>query len=149
MNWKLILVGGLAFWLVTNLLGFAAGSLIHESILDPVYRANEAFWLPALNQDPPDMAAMMPIWLRNSLIASLVYAAIYGMVYPSLGVPGWRRGLTFGLILAVLAAVSYLSFSGLFNLPGELWLWWALEALAVLGVGGVVLGWVGERFCDA
>lgn len=149
MNWKLILIGGVAFWLVTNLLGFATGPLIHTGKLDPIYRANEAFWVPALNQDPPDIAAMMPIWLRNSLIASLVYAAIYGMVHPSLGAPGWRRGLTFGLILAVLAAVSYLSFSGLFNLPDELWLWWALEALVVLGVGGVVLGWVGERFCDA
>ena len=148
MNWKLIIIGGLAFFLVANLLSFVTGPIIHEGTLDPVYQANEAFWLPALNQDPPDMAAMMPVWLRNSFIASLVYAAIYGMVAGSLGAPGWRRGLTFGLIMAVVAAVTYLSFSGIFNLPGVLWLWWAIEALVIFAVAGAVLGWVGERFCD-
>lgn len=150
MNWKLIIFGGLAFWLVTNVLGMlVSGTLIHENILDPIYREHAAFWIPALNEDPPDMAAVMPTWLRNSLIASLAYTTIYGMVFRSLGAPGWRRGLTFGLILAVIAAVTYLSFSGLFNLPGKLWLWWAIDALFVLSIGGAVLGWVGERFCDA
>ncbi len=149
MNWKLIVLGGLAFWIVTNLASFATGPLIHEGVLDESYRANEAFWLPALNQDPPDMAAMMPTWLRNSFISSLVFAAIYGVVFRCLGAPGWRRGLSFGLMLAVIAAVTYLNFSGLFNLPSDIWLWWAIEAVVIYAIGGAVLGWVGERFCDA
>ncbi|MGB5389538.1 MAG: hypothetical protein WBP10_05080 [Thermoanaerobaculia bacterium] len=42
MNWKLIIIGGIVFWLVTNILGmFVTGILIHEKILDPVYQANE------------------------------------------------------------------------------------------------------------
>ena len=73
MNWKLIIIGGIVFWLVTNILGmFVTGILIHEKILDPVYQANESFWLPELRQDPPDMAALMPQWLLTSFVSSLV-----------------------------------------------------------------------------
>ncbi len=149
MNWKLVALGGLTFWLVTNLMSFATGPVIHEGVLDPIYRANEAFWVPALNQDPPDMAAMMPIWLRNSLVSSLVFAAIYGLVGSALGSPGWRRGLTFGLILAAIAASTYLNFSGLFNLPANMWLWWSIEAVVIFAIGGAAMGWVGKRFCNA
>jgi len=149
MNWKLLIVGGLAFWLVTNLLSMVTGPMIHEGILDHTYMANESFWNPALNQDPPDMAAVMPIWLRNSLISSLVFAAIYGLVGSALGAAGWRRGLTFGFILAAIAASTYLNFSGIFNLPANLWLWWTVEAVVVFAIGGLTLGWVGKKFCNA
>jgi hypothetical protein len=44
MNWKLILIGGVIFWLVTNILGmFVTATLIHEKVLDPIYQANESF----------------------------------------------------------------------------------------------------------
>jgi len=97
MNWKLVFVGGIVFWLVTNILGmFVTGILIHEKILDPVYQAHESFWLPELTQDPPDMAALMPRWPTTSLVSSLVVAGIYSLVRGSFSGPGWMRGMKWG-----------------------------------------------------
>lgn len=98
MNWKLTLVGGLVFWLVSNVIGwFVTGPLMHEGLLGEVYRAHSEFWWPALNQEPPDVATLMPHWLLASLIGSLVYAGIYSVVRGSSRGSGWRRGLTVAL----------------------------------------------------
>ena len=53
MNWKAVAIGAVVFWLVTNVVAlFGTGLIIHEKILDPIYQANESFWLPELRQDP-------------------------------------------------------------------------------------------------
>ena len=99
MNWKLIIIGALAFWLVTNVIGFlGTGWIIHDRILDPIYRANESFWIPPLRQDPPDMAAVMPQWLLTSLLSSLVVAGIYSRVHTSFNGPGWKKGPQLGAV---------------------------------------------------
>lgn len=150
MSWKLVIVGGLVFWVVTNVLAFlVTGPIIHERILDPTYQAHESFWLPELRQDPPDMGALMPRWLAMSLLSSLVFAGIYSVVRGSFRGPGWQRGLKYGLCLGLIAIVSYLSFSGLFDLPLNLWLWWGLDALILFLIGGAALGWAGARFAGA
>jgi dipeptide/tripeptide permease len=149
MNWKLVIVGGLVFWVVTNVVGFGVASFIDEGVLDPIYRANSEFWLPELNQDPPDIAALMPFWLTTSLIASLVFAGIYSKVRGSFTGPGWRRGLGFAVCLALLYFVFMLGWSGIFNLPGQLWFWWGVEALILYLIAGAVMGWVGERWAPA
>lgn len=97
MNWKLIIIGGIVFWLVTNILGmFVSAPLIHEKVLDPVYQANESFWRPELRQDPPDMAALMPQWMLTSFVSSLLVAGIDSLVGGSFSGPGWSRGLKGG-----------------------------------------------------
>ena len=147
MNWKLIIIGGIVFWLVTNVVGmFVTGIIIHEGILDPIYQANESFWLPPLREDPPDMAAVMPHWLLTSFVASLVVAGIYSCVHSSFNGPGWRKGLTWGFCLALVTFMTYMSFSGLFHLPMKLWLWWGFDALILYAAGGTALGWAGQRF---
>ncbi len=84
MNWKLIIIGGLVFWLVTNILGLGVtGPIIHTSILDPIYKATESLWIEPLRQDPPDMAAVMPRWIVVSLISSLVVAGLYSCLRKS------------------------------------------------------------------
>lgn len=150
MNWKLVIVGGLVFWVVTWILGFGVtGYLIHDQILDPVYRANSSFWIPELNQDPPDMAAVMPFWLIGSLIASLIYAGFYAKVVACFTGPGWRRGLMFAFCLVWVYWAFLLGFSGLFNLPTELWIWWGVEALILYLAGGIAMGWAGGKFAGA
>lgn len=150
MNWKLVIVGGLVFWVVSLVVGmFGTGLLIHEGILDPVYRANSEFWLPALNQDPPDMAAVMPLWLASSLIGSLVFAGIYSKVRDSFQGPGWKRGLSFALCLVLFNWVFLFAWSGLFNLPAQLWVWWGIDALIIYVLSGIAMGWAGGKWAAA
>ena len=59
-NIKVILLGGLAMYVAEFLLSMATGGVIHEGILTELYQANASFWRPELNQQPPDMAALMP-----------------------------------------------------------------------------------------
>ena len=150
MNAKAIVVGAVVLWLVTNLIGmFGTGLVIHATILDPIYRANSSFWLPALNQDPPDMAALLPNWLLCSLMNSFVVAGIYSCVRTSFKGPGWRRGLTWGISVGFFAFFFTLGLSGVFNLPLSIFVWWGIEAVILLTIGGAAMGWASEKFAGA
>jgi hypothetical protein len=145
MNWKLVLVGGLVFWIVTFIVGFATGPIIHQGILDAPYKANAQFWQPALAQDPPDMAALMPRWIATGILTGWIIAWLYGCVRSALGGPAWKRGLLFGLGLAILNCAFILGYSGVFNLPSVIWTWWAIEGFFYYLIGGAVLGWIGQK----
>jgi len=45
--------------------------------MDP-YEATAEFWRPELNQVPPDMGALMPLWITTGLIAAFLSAAVLG-----------------------------------------------------------------------
>ena len=120
MNWKLIIIGGLVFWLVTNILGLGVtGLIIHNVILDPVYRANESLWIEPLRQDPPDIPAVMPRWIVVSLISSLVVAGLYSCLRRAFEGPGWKCGMTWGFYLSILSFITLLGYSGVIALPME------------------------------
>lgn len=142
MNWKAVVIGGLVFWIVTNVVGIVVtGPVIHEGILDPVYQANESFWLPELRQDSLDRAALMPQWLLNSLIFSLIVAGIYSCVHSSFSGAGWKKGMMWGLCVGFLVAGVTWSWSGVFNLPTQMWVWWIIDGLILFLVGGAAMGW--------
>ena len=142
MNWKCIIVGAIVFFVVTNILGMAVtGPIIHERILDASYTANASFWRPELTQDPPDMAALMPMWLLNGFIFSLVVAGLYCCFRACLSGAEWKRGMKFCLSLAIFSAVTLLAWSGVFNLPSNIWLWWAIDGLITFTLAGIVMGW--------
>ncbi len=146
MNGKLILVGGLAYYVVTMILGFGVtGPLIHEGVLEGIYPNHAEFWRPELNQDPPDMGPLMPRWITLGLISAFIVAAIYDCVRSAFHGPGWRRGLVFGLCLAGFACALMGGWSGIFNLPDKIWMWWGIETFIYLPIGGAVLGWVAEK----
>ncbi|RMH15845.1 MAG: hypothetical protein D6696_19610 [Acidobacteria bacterium] len=149
MSWKLVVVGGIVFWLVTFVVSFATGAVIHEGVLKPHYDAHKEFWRPALVQDPPDMAALMPYWIAVGVLTGLVLAAIYGCVRPAFPGPGWKRGLYYGLILSGIYLVFILGWSGVFNLPNAIWFWWAVEPFLYFLPAGAVLGWLGEKLAPA
>ena len=145
MNWKLVIVGGLVFYIGTFIVSFATGPLIHEGVLKADYQATEDFWRPELRSDPPDMAALMPMWIASGLFSAFIFAMIYGCVRPALKGAGWKKGVQFGLIGATFAAMFCLGWSGIFDLPGKIWLWWAFEGYFYWLVGGAALGWVGQK----
>ena len=145
MNWKLIVVGGLVFYIVMFLVGMATGPIIHNGILKEVYQANSAYWKPELNQDPPDMMALMPQWVTTGILTSLVLAAIYGCIRPAFSGPGWKKGLWYGLILCGFGCCVIAGWAGVFNLPTKIWVWWGVEQFVYYPLGGIALGWVGGK----
>jgi hypothetical protein len=144
-HWKLVVLGGLAFYIVTFALSFATGPLIHNGVLKDTYREHAALWRPELNQDPPDMAALMPLWITSGIIGSLVIAGIYAAVRPAFSGPGWMRGLKGGVCLVLLSAVWALGYYGVFNMPEKIWCWWTVDTAILYLPASAVLGWLGEK----
>lgn len=146
MNWKLIILGGLAMYVVMFAVSFATGPIIHEGVLEQSYIDNSEFWRPELNQDPPDMAALMPRWIGVGLLTTFIFAAIYGVVRPAFAGPGWMQGLKYGAVLSILTCCFAAGYSGIFNLPDSIWVWWGAETFLYYLPGGAVLGWLGDKF---
>ena len=145
MNWKLILIGGLVFFVVAFALSFVTGPVIHNNILLPTYQATAGFWRPELMQEPPDMAALAPRLITSGLIGALILAGIYGYLRSTFTGAGWQRGLKFGVVVFLLVVGLYLSMSVAFNLPDRIWVWWAVDSLLAYLIGGAALGWVADK----
>jgi hypothetical protein len=145
MNWKLVVVGGIVFYVVTFIVGMATGPLIHNGVLKDDYKAHSSFWRPELQQDPPDMAALMPLWVTTGLLTSLVLAGIYGAVRSAFAGAPWMKGLKYGVVLSLFGICWAAGYSGVFNLPNTIWAWWAGEGFLYYLPGGAALGWVGGK----
>lgn len=141
-NIKVILLGGLAMYVAQWLISMVSGGIIHEGILTELYVANSSFWRPELNQQPPDMAALMPRWIATGLIGSFIMTGIYDNIRSGLDGSSVIRGVKFGFILFLIHASISAGWSGVFNLPETIWVWWSVEALVIYLVGGAVLGLV-------
>ncbi len=146
MNFKAIVIGGLVYYIVTFLLGMASGMIIHEGVLAETYKATATFWRPELMAVPPDMAALMPLWITTGLILSLIFAALYSTFGKALVGPGWQRGLWFGVAFGIFVAALYATMYGVFNLPGLVWIYWAIEGIVLTSLSAAVMGWATERF---
>lgn len=148
MNWKITFLGGLTFYITTFILGmFIAGPLIHEGVLVELYAANSSFWRPALNQQSPDIAALLPLWIGTGLLMSFVYAGIYSIVRGSL--PACKldvtRGMAFAAILILIQGVNMASWFGIFNLPADIWLWWFAEIFINTLIGCILMAVVAKK----
>ncbi len=62
---------------------------------------------------------------------------------------GVVKGIKFGCIAFLFSACLSAGWSGVFNLPNEIWLWWNAEALVMYLVGGAVLGFVTGKLSPA
>jgi hypothetical protein len=149
LDWKVIIGGGVLMYIAQFLISFITSTYLHEGVLDPLYTATTEFWRPELNQDPPDMATLMPRWIATGLLVAVVYAGIFDNIRSAFNGSGIVKGLKFGVVIAVIYALFCASFSGVFNLPNAIWGWWALEGFIVYPLGGIVLGWFAEKFGSA
>lgn len=152
MNWKIAIVGGIVAYVATMIVSFGTGYFIHSpdaGVLAETYRATTAFWRPELNASPPDMMALMPMWVANGLIAAVIMAGIYSIVRPSLTGAAWQRGLKFGVIVTLFWVINALGYWGVLNLPGRVWQWWGVEGAVLNLIGGVVLGIVAQKVAPA
>jgi hypothetical protein len=151
MNWKIVLIGGVAYYVAMFAVSFVTGYFIHspDGVLFETYRATASFWRPELNADPPDMGALMPMWVATGLVGAFIGAGIYSVVRSSLAGPAWQRGLKFGVIAALFAIVNALGYWGVFNLPNNIWQWWMTDAAILHLAGGTVLGIVAQKVAPA
>ena len=141
-NIKVILLGGLAFYVAQWIVSAITGSFIHEGVLVEAYMANASFWRPELNQVPPDMAALLPRWITTGLITTFIITAIFDNIRSALDGSAVVKGVKFGLIVWIFSVCFSAGWSGIFNLPAEIWIWWNVEFLLVYLVGGAALGFV-------
>lgn len=145
MNVKLIVIGGIVFFVVQWLLSFVTGPVIHNNILMESYQATAGFWRPALMAQPPDMAALLPRWITTGLINALIVAGVYSVVRGSFAGSGLQRGLKYGVAIALLSIGQGWSYSGFFNLPDKIWTWWSVDMVIGAVVASAVMGWVAEK----
>ena len=141
-NIKLILLGGLFYYVLQFLISMVSGGLIHEGILDPIYRSVPEFWRPELNQDPPDMAALMPRWITVGLVGAFIGVFIWDNIRAALSGSNVIKGLKFGIIMGLFYASVGAGFSGIFNLPEAIWFWWSIEGFILFTIAGMALGWI-------
>ena len=145
MNVKVILAGGLAMYVTQFIISMGTGPLIHTGVLTEAYQAHAGFWRPELNEVPPDMAALLPLWVSVGIIGSLVLAGIYTIVRPAYAGSGLARGAKYGLTIWLVQLVTMAGWSGVFNLPYEIWGWWAFEGALYMVAGGIALGIVAAK----
>lgn len=144
-NLKLIVVGGLAYYLVQWVVSFITGPFIHEGVLVEAYQANASFWRPELNEVPPDIAALMPRWITTGLITALITAGIYDNIRSAFDGPNAVKGLKFGFVVFLFYATTAAGWSGVFNLPNSIWAWWTIEGIFYFIPAGAALGWVAGK----
>ena len=144
-NLKVIFAGGLAMYVTQWILSMLSGPLIHEGILTELYIQTQAFWRPELNQQPPDMVALLPRWITVGVIAALIQATIYDNIRSAFDGSGLVKGLKFGLVVFLFHLCFSAGWSGVFNLPEMIWVWWNVEFLVMFLAGGAVLGTVAGK----
>lgn len=149
MNGKLTAISALVYFVASWGLSFISGPIVHNGILKSTYIETASFWRPALMQEPPDMAALMPRWIATGVVFAIVVGAFYGAVRGSIAGAGWLRGAKFGAALGIVIAAAMFNWSGVFNLPDRVWTWWAIEGVVLNTVTGAIMGWAAGRWAPA
>ncbi|HEU0225625.1 MAG TPA: hypothetical protein VFR29_09330 [Steroidobacteraceae bacterium] len=152
MNWKIVFVGGLVYYVTMFVVSMGTGYFIHSpeaGVLAEAYKATAAFWRPELSADPPDMAALMPMWITTGLIGAFLAAGVYSVIRSALTGAAWQRGLKFGVITVIFALINMMGYWGVFNLPNQIWQWWFIDGVIMQLAGGIVLGLVAQKLAPA
>ncbi len=152
MNWKIVLIGGLVFYVALFVVSMGTGHFIHSQeagVLAEAYRATASFWRPELNASPPDMAAMFKMWIPSGLLGAFLGAGVYSVIRSSLTGAAWLRGLKFGVIVTVFAIINALGYRGVLNLPDQIWVWWTIGGTIANLLAGMALGWVAQKVAPA
>jgi hypothetical protein len=99
--------------------------------------------------DPPDMMALMKMWVPIGLLSAFLLSGVYSVIRSSLTGSGLQRGLKFGVISWIFALVSTMGYWGVFNLPNDIWMWWLVEGIWMHLIAGAVLGLVAQKLAPA
>jgi hypothetical protein len=92
-----------------------------------------------------NQAALMPRWIITGVIMSFLQVGIYDNIRSAFDGSGWLKGMKFGVIAFLFYMAFSAGWSGIFNLPEAIWMWWNIEALLVFLVGSAVMGFVVDK----
>ncbi|MGE0031460.1 MAG: hypothetical protein AB7T20_10115 [Steroidobacteraceae bacterium] len=152
MNWKVVVIGGVVYYVALFTLSMVLGIVVHDpqsGLLAEAYGATMSFWRPELFQEKPDPDLMLKMWIPSGLLCAFLAAGIYSVIRSSLAGPAWMRGLKFGIISSIFAIIGVLGYRGVFNLPDQIWTWWTVGAVVMYLPAGVVLGWIAQKLAPA
>jgi hypothetical protein len=134
MNWKRILVGGLA----AGLLMIAIDALVGATVLMPRYQARQADGTFLKNPQLP----FAPLWILGFFAIGLILAWLYAATRPRLG-PGPGTALIVGLAVGLLAHVPYPFALACWSPAGRLIpLVWMLSGLAEYVLATLLAGYL-------
>lgn len=148
MNIKFVLIGTVAWFLISQVIGMVSGMLIHGpgGALNATYMEFAAMWRPELNQQPPDMAALLPLWMSMAALNALLMAVIYELIRPALNAGLVANGVRFALVTGLTMTALYAMHFGLFALPARVWIFWGIEGALNYLLGGIALAFIAGRF---
>ncbi len=134
MNWKRILIGGLAAGLLMNVIDFLVSMFILGERY--TYLQKQGIFLPA------PRLPFMPLWILGMFAVGLVLAWLYAAARPRLG-PGPRTALVVGLAVGLLAHVPYPFSMASWGMQGRfIALVWMLSGLVEYVAGTLLAGFL-------
>lgn len=141
--WKVILTG-IIFTVIAEIIHTIGATLSMSYYTNPAYFA---LWSQIMMPGPgaPPMSFYV-LSIVFALVTAIIFALVYTVVKESITGSGvWSKGLLYGLILFLLAAIpGYLSTYLILAVPGMLILLWTLESLIIYMLGGVVIAWLNK-----
>lgn len=144
MRWKRALVPGFAAWLIGYVI---LGNLL---FMNPLTADLYAKYAAQLCSKPVEsfggLAPWLGVMMLGGLAAWLILSAIYSILYKSIPGKGWRKGLSYGLMLFLISDVTVAFNSWLLHSYPEVILFVELgNAFVGTVVGGIVLALVYEK----
>jgi hypothetical protein len=134
MNTKRILIAAIVVWIVSAVFGW----LTCGWLFNWVYTLPPNIWKdPAMMMSSANMIAMYGI----SLVVAVIFVSIYAVLYKGIPGKGVNKGLVYGLIIWLVAALS-----GLVNLPFFMTIattvvvYWIIQALIMNLINGAIVG---------
>jgi hypothetical protein len=94
------------------------------------------------------MASLMPRWIATGLFMSFIFTGIYDNIRDAFDGSGVIKGLKFGVVLSLIYGATAAGWSGVFNLPETMWVWWVAEGVFIYCLSGAALGWYVGKFAS-
>jgi len=137
MEFKKMLLPATVFMVVSQIIHTIGAAFAMDFYIDP---SNFCLWSDLMmpSYGPPGTEFYLASLILG-LALGLAFAGVYSMLRKSIPGKGYRKGITFGMLLFVLSSLPMAMQSFLIlAVPAPLLLSWAAEALAIDLIGGMV-----------
>lgn len=132
MNWKRVLIGGLAAGVLMNVLDVLVGMFLLSQRYMALQKQGIFLQTPRL--------PFVPLWILGMFAAGMILAWLYASVRPRLG-PGPKTAVMVGLAVGLLAHVPYPFSMASWGLQGRfIALVWMLSGLLEYVAGTLLAG---------
>jgi len=152
MSWARIIVAGILFVIVSQIIHSVEAYATLDFYMDPTYCQVEAetgnvgvcVWskimMPTAGPPPNEFYYYSIVF---GVITGIIYAVVYAMIKKSvLGKTIVKQGIYFGFFLFLLGIPHFLSMYLLINLSTMLLVYWTISGLIVNLIGGVVIAYI-------